>query len=374
MSIKPFKLDAQSVVEKNNIDTKETIKPFKIPSEQQPDTGIEITQTPEFHQQRNRSTFASIAQFLSSFSAVLLAFVLFVFSMLLAHLLDVCHQIFLSESLSDYIYLSGLLLFVTLFALNIFSNIRQLLRLKSAHKLKEKFQQQSLNADQEIVNLSHQLFKQYSEQGDPTLIAVIESIKYNMNQSLIYQDLYQQLDKQLLGRIDQQAEKLVKNASLQTALSTAVSPVPIIDMFFIIWRSFLLTKDIAVLYGYKPGALTRIILLKQGITHVVFAASADIISEMGSETMSTALFSKVSFSVGMGLANGILLARLGYGVIEACRPMSLSENRDSFVKSVGSLLMAQLYIKKEPSANKEPSAHKKPSAKKEPSVKKVHSA
>ncbi len=108
----------------------------------------------------------------------------------------------------------------------------------------------------------------------------------------------------------------------------------LLDAGIIIWRSFLLTKDVAKLYGFKPGWLSTIVLLKQGAFNIFFAGAAELASEYANEAAGSSITSKISTSAGQGITNGILLARLGYGVMEACRPLPIRTKRDSFINAI----------------------------------------
>jgi putative membrane protein len=44
--------------------------------------------------------------------------------------------------------------------------------------------------------------------------------------------------------------------------------------------------------------------------------------------------SKISLSAGEGISNGILLARIGYGVMAACRPLPMRVKRGSFIRGM----------------------------------------
>ena len=107
----------------------------------------------------------------------------------------------------------------------------------------------------------------------------------------------------------------------------------LLDGAIIIWRAVLLTKDIAKLYGFKPSWLGTIILLKHGAFNVFFATTTELATEYINDIAHSSLLSKISLSATEGLTNGILLARLGYGVMQACRPLPLKVKRASLIQS-----------------------------------------
>lgn len=77
------------------------------------------------------------------------------------------------------------------------------------------------------------------------------------------------------------AKQKIHNASVQVALSTAISPIPIVDMVLIVCRSTMLTRDIATIYGYRLGVFTTILLLKQGAVNALFVGKTWIWSNGG---------------------------------------------------------------------------------------------
>lgn len=217
--------------------------------------------------------------------------------------------------------------------MNISKNFKQIRFIKNANHVKDQFRLQKNNPNKEIIPLANRLLKHYEKSPDQKLQKSIEIIRDELNTSQIYGVIYNDLDNSFLSVLDEKAKKLIHNASMQAALTTAISPMPMIDMILIVWRSTLLTKEIAALYGYRPGGLTTIALLKRGIVNVAFAGAAELVTDFTNDAGSVFL-AKASQSTGQGIANGILLARLGYGIMEACRPMELDEKRGNFIKSM----------------------------------------
>ncbi len=230
--------------------------------------------------------------------------------------------------------MTGLVILLTVLILNIVSNIKQLRFIKSAEQIKTDFQKQRENPTKDIIPLANTLLQHLEKNPDEQLQKGVSVIRDELNSSQIYKEIYYDLDKTLLPILDKKAKQIIHNASVQGALSTAISPIPLFDMVLIIWRSMLLTKEIASLYGFRPGRLTTFFLLKQGILNVAFAGISELATEATNEMAGTSILSKVSKSAGQGIANGVLLARLGYGVMEACRPIDFSEGRTGFVNSI----------------------------------------
>lgn len=281
-----------------------------------------------------RSEFYTIIRFFSSLSGIFLAFILFVFIALLAHTIDTLGNIFQTSDLVDYLYLSGLLILLSAFSMNILSNFRQLRQLKDVSQLKQQFNQQKTKPGNDILLLSDELFLHLTKNKSTECRQHFDETRQKINSTQSYYEIYNILDNTLLAPLDEKARSLIHKASLQAAFSTAISPIPILDMFIIIWRSLKLASDIAKLYGYRAGGLTTIVLLKQGLINVIFAGIAELTLQLTHEITSASVVHKISHSAGQGIANGILLTRLGYGILEICRPLSLSEKKENIAKSI----------------------------------------
>jgi len=236
--------------------------------------------------------------------------------------------------ISSYIYLSGLLLLLVVLFLNIFSNIKHLRFIKNAKNVKEKFILQKQNPTAEIIPLANIILDQYSKSTDKKIIQSIEHIREELNRSQIYKEIYKDLDSELLAIIDTKAKAIIHKASMQAALSTAISPFPLFGMLLILWRSVLYYPKKTSIYGFRPGGLSTIILLKQAVLNIAFAGVTELASELTNEIAGSTLLAKVSQSVEQGVANGVLLARLGYGIMEACRPIKSTDKRGSFIKEI----------------------------------------
>jgi len=86
--------------------------------------------------------------------------------------------------------------------------------------------------------------------------------------------------------------------------------------------------------SFRPGGLTAIILLKQGVINVIFAGASEFVLDLTNDIVGATVMNTISKATGQGMANGILLARLGYGVLDACRPIKSSGNKESLIKLI----------------------------------------
>ncbi|MCU7834184.1 MAG: TIGR01620 family protein [gamma proteobacterium symbiont of Taylorina sp.] len=344
MTTKPFKV----IIDNNS--KEDTIDPPIAPRTFEPDPELDkiITTIDEVGAGSiENSGFYKIIQLLGSLSGIFLSLILFVFISLFAHTIDNLSNLFQSARLSDYLYISGLLVFLSALAMNIISNLKQLRQLQAVSRLKQRFNKQQKNPTDDTLILSNELLLYFKKNKVTEFHEHFDETKQKINTTQNYCEIYDILDNILLAPLDEKARVLIHKASLQAAFSTAISPIPLIDMIIIIWRSLKLATDISKLYGYRTGGLTSVLLLKQGVINVIFAGVSELTLQLTNEITSASVVHKISHSAGQGIANGILLTRLGYGILDACRPLKLSGKRENIAKSIVESLKNSFKTKEE---------------------------
>lgn len=125
----------------------------------------------------------------------------------------------------------------------------------------------------------------------------------------------------ILSRVDQQATRVISRWSAEAAAMVAVSPFALLDMLIVMWRNQRMISRIAELYGVKLGYWARIRLWRQVFVNIAYAGLSEVAVDLGAQWVSAELLTRLSTRAGQGLGAGLLTARLGYQVIELCRPM-----------------------------------------------------
>ncbi len=101
----------------------------------------------------------------------------------------------------------------------------------------------------------------------------------------------------------------------------AVSPLAVIDMFFLSWRNIRLVNQIAQIYGIELGYWSRLRLLKMVLLNLAFAGATEVVQDIGLDWLSQDLTAKLSARAAQGIGVGLLTARLGIKAMEFCRPL-----------------------------------------------------
>lgn len=297
------------------------------------------------------STFQKGIQFLSSLFGLLSIVGIFIIVTFVVDAFNKLQGLFLSGSIFDMIYFIAVIILLATLSLFTFKNYQQIKRLKNVQETQQFYAQQKISPDKHIVPQTLELLTLYSSSANNDLKQMVELLESRINSSHDYKEIYKDLDEEVLGVIDTEVKNKITTASVQVALSTAISPVALLDAGLIVWRSFLLTKEISTLYGFKAGWLSTIVLLKKGIFNVCFAGVTELAGELASEVVGTSAINIFSLSAGQGLANGILLARLGFGVMEACRPLPFSEKKPNYIKTIFSAIKDAVFASQKKTKN-----------------------
>lgn len=128
-------------------------------------------------------------------------------------------------------------------------------------------------------------------------------------------------ERELMAPLDAEARRLVMQAAQRVSIVTAVSPRAAVDMLFVFVSALKLIRQLAYLYGGRPGALGMIGLVRHVISHLAItggiAASDSLIQQM----LGQGFAAKLSERLGEGVLNGLLTARLGLAAIDVTRPL-----------------------------------------------------
>lgn len=125
----------------------------------------------------------------------------------------------------------------------------------------------------------------------------------------------------VLAPLDQEARRTVRANALAVMGATAVSPHPALDVIIVLWRSTLMVRRVAEVYGLRPSPVTTLALTKRVLVNAAVAVAADPTGDLVATTLGGGLAEKISARFAEGSISGLRALRLGARAIETCRPV-----------------------------------------------------
>lgn len=149
----------------------------------------------------------------------------------------------------------------------------------------------------------------------------------------------QLFEQEVLAPLDAAAYRQVSDAARDTALATALVPVALLDMLIVLWRNLKLVRAVASLYGVRPGYWASLSLMRRLLGNLAVAGVGEGVQHAAVDMLGGSLAASVSTSLGKGVVNGLLTARIGLAAMHFCRPLAFSPQRRPSLSGVRGLLL-----------------------------------
>lgn len=147
------------------------------------------------------------------------------------------------------------------------------------------------------------------------------------------------VEREVLAPLDAAAYRLTATAARDTALSTALVPVALLDMLIVLWRNLKLVRGVAALYGVRPGYWASLRLMRKLLGNLAVAGVGESVATAAADALGGTLAAAVSANLGKGVVNGLLTARIGLAAMHFCRPVAFSPKRRPSLSGIRAALL-----------------------------------
>lgn len=165
---------------------------------------------------------------------------------------------------------------------------------------------------QDLLKIAHQ---------NPQLARARVTLESHTGEIIDGADMIRLAERELMSPLDVEARRLVSSAAQKVSIVTAVSPRAAIDVMFVFVAALRLIRQLAYLYGGRPGTLGMIRLLRHVIAHLAITGGMAASDSLVQQMLGHGIAAKLSQRLGEGVLNGLLTARLGLAAIEVTRPL-----------------------------------------------------
>lgn len=128
-------------------------------------------------------------------------------------------------------------------------------------------------------------------------------------------------DRELLAPLDTEARRLVLKSAKRVSVVTAMSPMVLIAMAYVVVENLRLLRSLAGLYGGRPGAMGALRLGRLVIQHIVATGGLALTDDLLGQFLGQDMLRRLSRRLGEGAFNGAMTARVGVAAIEVTRPL-----------------------------------------------------
>ncbi len=165
------------------------------------------------------------------------------------------------------------------------------------------------------------------DRDDPQLAEALSRFRNGIQEQLGDRELLHIYANQVLPVVDDRAYRAIVQNGAAVALITGLSPLAWLDALLFLWRNTRMVRQIAEIYGIRPGLFGSMALVRQAFQGLALAGVTELVADAASDSLGDSLATVVVARAGQGIANGLFLARIGLQAMALCRPIPFETDR-----------------------------------------------
>jgi putative membrane protein len=194
--------------------------------------------------------------------------------------------------------------------------LRGLLRLRSAERLRRLIPSAVSSELKQEINAAAAIVAR-----DPLLGEAVSRYRAVLEPHHAGRDALELFSRFVLAPADQLAEAAIRRAATQAFAINAVSPTALLDTLLFAARAMRLIREIAEIYGQRPGLAGTVHLLRRLIGGAGLVGAVDLVGGVLVQQLGGAVFERLSASAAESAYAAQKMARLGILAMALCRPV-----------------------------------------------------
>jgi putative membrane protein len=143
----------------------------------------------------------------------------------------------------------------------------------------------------------------------------------------------------VLAPADRLAEGAIRRAAAQAFAINAISPTALLDTLLFAARALRLIREIAEVYGQRPGLAGTVHLLRRLASGAGMVGAVDLVGGVLVQTLGGAVIERLSASAAESAYAAQKMARLGIIAMALCRPIGFGPGEVPSLQSIVSGLL-----------------------------------